>query len=538
MADRDRPRNLEVLVFAPIGRDTALTVGLLERFSIVCRACRSIREVCDAVRDGAGAVLLTEEALADPYVPELASTLDAQPAWSGISVLLFMGDERMQLARKTLRTLETLGNVTLLDRPIRSATVVSMVRAALRARERQYELRDVLVALYAARRDAEEASRLKDEFLATLSHELRTPLNAVLGWVAMLRRSPYDEARGAKALEIIERNAQAQAQLISDVLDVSRMITGRIRLVLEPVALPPLLADAIESVRPAVEAKGIDVCLQPAVELPIVNGDSERLRQVFWNLLSNAVKFTPHGGRIDVTIRRIDSSLDVAVSDTGVGLSAEFLPHAFERFRQADQSLTRTHGGLGLGLAIVRHLVEMHGGHVAAESEGPGKGATFRVHLPIAAVVASPMDVSPSAPSAGLRGSTPEWPDFGERLILVVDDDATTRELLTAVLARCHARAIAVGSAQEALGRLEGEVPALILADIGMPQEDGLAMIRRIRQRPADRGGLVKSIALSAYARAEDRSAALTAGFDDFITKPVMPADLLRAVNRWLVAVR
>jgi signal transduction histidine kinase len=326
---------------------------------------------------------MTEEALSDAHIDALAAMLADQPRWSDISVLLFAGDIRGESALRILRKLEVLRNVTLLDRPVRIAAVISAVQAAIRGRQRQYELRDVLVALEAARADAERANRVKDEFLATLSHELSTPLNAILGWVSMLRQSRVDAQEVPRILEIIERNALVQTQLVTDVLDVSRMITGHTRLQLSTQALPRILADAVESVRPAAEARGVALFVD-AIDDAVINADPQRLQQVFWNLLSNAVKFTPSGGRVTLTLRRLDRFVDVAIADTGIGLSTDFLPFAFERFRQADQTFTRSHGGLGLGLAIVKHLVELHGGEVSAASPGVGSGATFRVRLPIA----------------------------------------------------------------------------------------------------------------------------------------------------------
>jgi signal transduction histidine kinase len=381
------PTDLRVLIFAPVGRDGALTIELLERADQPSHLCRSVLEMCEAMGAGAGAILMTEEALSDTNIDALAATLADQPAWSDISVLLFAGDIRGEAASRTLRKLEVLRNVTLLDRPMRIAAVISTVQAAIRSRRRQYELRDVLVALQAARTDAERANRVKDEFLATLSHELRTPLNTVLGWVSMLRQSRVDAREVPRVLDIIARNANTQAQLIADVLDVSRMITGQTRLQLTPQPLPRILADAVGSVRPTAEARGVTLlvdAMDQMDQVPLVNADSHRLQQVFWNLLSNAVKFTPSGGRVDVTMRRVDLFVDIAITDTGIGLSSEFLPFAFERFRQADQTFTRSHGGLGLGLAIVKHLVEMHGGEVSAASPGVGSGATFRVRLPLA----------------------------------------------------------------------------------------------------------------------------------------------------------
>jgi signal transduction histidine kinase/CheY-like chemotaxis protein len=542
MATED-PLDLRVLILAPIGRDGALTAQLLGQADVDCHVCGSAPELCAEMRRGAGAVVLTEEALTDPRIDELSATLHTQPPWSDISLLLFAGDDRSQATMRTLRTLEVLRNVTLLDRPIRVTAVISTVRAALRGRRRQYELRDVLVALEASRRDAERsrdeaqsANRLKDEFLATLSHELRTPLNAILGWVSLLRDNRVEAARVPRVLDIVARNAQSQAQLISDVLDVSRVITGRLRLRLQPVVVSRLVRDAMDTVRPAADAKGITLDLTVEGEAPRMNGDAERLRQVFWNLLSNAVKFTPAGGRVQATIDRRDSQIRVTIADTGMGIPSEFLPYAFERFRQADQSFTRPHGGLGLGLAIVKHLIETHGGEVSVASEGAGLGATFCVQLPVggaqALAVAEPeADVAPQADPLSEVAA-----EFYGQVVLVVDDDPTTRDLLATLLTDRGARVATVESAAAALEWLDAHVPALMVADIGMPGQDGLSLMRAIRRRPPNKGGAVPSVALSAFARAEDKRAALAAGFDDYLTKPALPADVLGTLARLLTA--
>ncbi|MEO5819790.1 MAG: ATP-binding protein [Vicinamibacteraceae bacterium] len=534
-----------VLILAPIGRDGLLTSQLLGKADVPCHVCGSAQELCAEIRRGAGAVVLTEEALADPRIDELSDTLHNQPAWSDISLLLFAGDDRSQATLRTLRTLEVLRNVTLLDRPIRVTAVTSTVCAALRGRQRQYQLRDVLLALEASRGDAErsrdesqQANRLKDEFLATLSHELRTPLNAILGWVSLMRDNRVEAARIPRVLEIVARNAQSQAQLISDVLDVSRVITGRLRLRLQPVVVSRLVRDAMDTVRPAADAKGITLDLTVDGEAPRMNGDAERLRQVFWNLLSNAVKFTPAGGRVDATIDRVDSQVRVTIADSGMGIAGEFLPHAFERFRQADQSFTRSHGGLGLGLAIVKHLVETHGGEVSVSSDGAGLGATFRVQLPVGGAqalgVAEPeADVVPPADREAEAA-----PEFDGCRVLVVDDDPITCELLATLLSDRGARVATADSAAVALEWLDTNLPAIVIADVGMPGQDGLSLMRAIRRRSPQQGGDVPSVALSAFAREEDKRAALAAGFDDYLTKPALPADILGALTRLLAAPR
>src|SRR5215470_6022659 len=308
-----------VLIFAPIGRDANLTADLLSRAGITCQICHSMNDVCIELARSAGAILLTEEALGDPRLDDLAEALTAQPPWSDISVLLFAGSDRSQASLRTLHKLEVLRNVTLLDRPIRTAAVISTVRAALRGRQRQYELRDTLVALQRARLEAEHANRLKDEFLATVSHELRTPLNAILGWVAMLRQARFEPTRVASILEIVERNAKAQAQLIADVLDISRMISGRVKLEVTPVSLARVICDAVDSIRPGAAARGIELHLE-VDEGPVANADPDRLQQVLWNLLSNACKFTPEGGRIDVALTNDDATARIVVEDNGKGI--------------------------------------------------------------------------------------------------------------------------------------------------------------------------------------------------------------------------
>jgi len=382
MAERDLI-DRRTLVHAPVGRDAVLTQDVLKRADLPCHICGDIADLCEELEQGAGAIILTEEVLDRPGLRHLTSQLDLQPAWSDVPVLLFAGGEQARASLRTLQTLELLRNVTLLDRPMRLAALVSTLRAALRARERQYELRDVLMALRAARDEAERANRLKDEFLATLSHELRTPLNAILGWVSMLQTGQAPVDRLPHALGVIRRNADLQAQIVADVLDMSRIITGRMQLAIEPLDLAAIIASAVETVRPAADAKELTIGVDVEEGMPRIHGDGARLQQILWNLLSNAVKFTPPGGRIAVNARRGAMGVLLAVADTGAGLDADFLPYAFDRFRQGDQSFTRTQGGLGLGLAIVKHLVELHGGQVTAYSEGPNTGATFVVELPV-----------------------------------------------------------------------------------------------------------------------------------------------------------
>lgn len=389
---------------------------------------------------------------------------------------------------------------------------------------------DLLVREQEARAEAEAANRAKDEFLATLSHELRTPLNAILGWVTLLRGGQLDAATAAQAMETVERNTRMQSQLINDILDVSRIITGKLPLDARSVDLVPVIEDALSTIRPAAQAKNIDVQVAVDPATGPVSGDANRLQQVVWNLLSNAIKFTPKGGRVNVTLRRVDSLAEITVSDNGQGISPEFLPHVFERFSQADAAITRMFGGLGLGLAIVRHLVELHGGTVHAASDGSGQGATLTVCLPLLAVHAPDLD---GIRVAGFVQAAPAGdllPGNLENLrVLVVDDEADARALVTAVLQMQGAETRAAASVTEALTLLTEWPPNLLLSDIGMPGEDGYSLMRKIRAMDSP-AAIMPAIALTAYASPDDRERALAAGFQQHISKPVDPQVLTTTV--------
>ncbi|MGF2037836.1 MAG: PAS domain S-box protein [Nostoc sp. CmiVER01] len=397
-------------------------------------------------------------------------------------------------------------------------------------KQAEQEREQLLKREQTARADAEAANRMKDEFLATLSHELRTPLNAVLGWAQLLRNRKFDETTTARALETIERNTKSLAQLIEDVLDVSRIIRGTLHLNIHRVKLVPLVEAAIDTVYPAAQAKEISINCKFDPEVGVVVGDGNRLQQVVWNLLSNAVKFTPKGGRIDVQLERIESSVQIRVSDTGVGIAAEFLCHVFERFYQQDSSITRSHGGLGLGLAIVRHLVELHGGTVSAESPGIGQGATFIVNLPMKAVYVDANTAEQLSPVGDTQDTNNYLPKLDDLRVLIVDDEADARHLLTTILGQYGAQVMAAPSASDALLALQEFRPHILVSDIGMPQEDGYTLIRQIRALPADQGGRIPAVALTAYARAEDRTQALLAGFQLHVPKPVNPGELAAVI--------
>jgi signal transduction histidine kinase len=384
-----------------------------------------------------------------------------------------------------------------------------------------------------ARADAEQASRARDEFVATVSHELRTPLNAVLGWARLLRLGKLDAAGAARAIETIERSAAAQAQTVDDVLDVSRILRGELRLDVRTVDLIPVVEAAVDAVRTAAAARRIVLAMSLSARAGQVAGDQGRLQQVVWNLLSNAVKFTPNGGRVEVRLDREGEDVAIAVRDTGVGIDPSFAPHLFERFRQADSSSTRAHGGLGLGLALVRHLVEAHGGSVRAESEGRGRGATFVVRLPSAAPRRA--QGVPAAPRAAVPLSAEgPWPLAGlSRLrVLVVDDDPDSREVVREVLEQAGAVVAVAGSAPEALRAIAERPPDVLLSDLGMPGEDGYQLMRRVRALDPVAGGSVPAAALTAYTQAENRRAAQEAGFQGYLSKPIDPAELTAAVAR------
>ncbi|HVF55053.1 MAG TPA: ATP-binding protein [Pyrinomonadaceae bacterium] len=535
-----------VLILAPTGRDAALTGKYLAEAGISVEPCAGIENLCLKISEGAGAVLISEEALTREAVECLTDELKRQPPWADLPLVVLTGGE--ETAPASLRTLNRLGdacNMTLVERPTRVITLLSAVRSALRARRRQYEVRALLEEetrsreertrlldeAVRAREQAEAANRAKDVFLATLSHELRTPLTAVLGWARMIRNLEMDDHTARHGLLVIERNAESQNQLIQDLLDVSRIVTGKLRLEVKPMELVPIVRAAIESVQQVAEAKAIRLDAAFETDSALVTGDAERLQQVVWNLLSNAIKFTPKEGHVEVKLEHHGSDVRIKVSDTGEGIAPEFLPHVFERFRQADGSTTRRHGGLGLGLAVVRHLIEQHGGSVSAESEGEGKGATFIVDLPIIAVrprAAEGRDEEEDA--SGVSPQTGGSESLDGVRVLVVDDQSDARELLSMVLNYAGAEVSTAGSAEEALQLLKRVKPDVLVSDIGMPEQDGFALIGRVRSLSAEQGGQVRAIALTAYVTEEERQRSLDAGFERHINKPVEPSELIAAV--------
>jgi signal transduction histidine kinase/ActR/RegA family two-component response regulator len=397
-----------------------------------------------------------------------------------------------------------------------------MLEKEIAERRRAEEYREaLLVSERAARSEAERATKLKDEFVATLSHELRTPLNAIVGWASILRMDRRGETI-TQGVEVIERNAKLQAQMIEELLDMSRIISGKLLFELEPTDLAELVEAAVAAVRPTADAKG--VLLNTTVSrCRNVNADAARLQQVTWNLLTNALKFTPRGGRVNIALREIEGQVEMTVSDTGQGIKPEFLPFVFDRFRQADASTTRRHGGLGLGLSIVKSLVELHGGSVEVDSPGEGRGATFTVRLPAPTL---PQETLVSLPAPESH-STPEL--AGLR-ILVVDDEDDARTLARRVLEERGAQVITVSSAAEAMASVgDNNPPNVLVSDIGMPEQDGYDLIKQMRALPGD-AGRVPAVALTALARAEDRKRALSAGYQKHVSKPVDPAELVSVI--------
>ncbi len=426
--------------------------------------------------------------------------------------------------RKDGRVVWTLTSVGLLKdpqgRPRQFVGVIEDITARKRAEDGER----------AARAEAERMSELKDEFLATLSHELRTPLGAILGWAQVIAARPMEGEELLRAVQVIERNARAQTRLIEDLLDMSRITSGKVRLDVQPVEPAAFIEAALETVRPGADAKRIrlEQVLDP--KAGPISGDPGRLQQVIWNLLSNAIKFTPAGGKVQVVLARVNSHIEISISDSGIGIRPEFLPHVFDRFRQADGSTTRRHGGLGLGLAIAKHLVELHGGSLKAHSAGESRGATFIVDLPLTAVHRAQPAPERAHPGSAAQAPPPATlPDLRGLTVLAVDDQPDARDLLKRVLEDAGARVLTAASVQEALALVKREKPHVLVSDIGLPEADGYDLIRELRALGPGRGD-IPAIALTAFARSEDRTKVLRAGFRMHVSKPVEPAELCVAV--------
>ncbi len=527
-----------VLIFAPVGKDAGSIAAVLAIEKVSTCICSSAGEVCRECAAGASVLLITEEVLSGRDSGEITRTLESQPPWSDLPVIVLTSGGEEARADLRTRRLKSIGNVSLLERPLRAITLVSAVKVARRNRSRQYQTRELLDEQMRGREEAERLNRLKDDFLTTLSHELRTPLTPLLGWTKLLLKGSLSTEESHHALTIIERNVKAQGQLIDDLLDISRVVTGKMRLNVCSVNLCRVVEAAVDVVRPAMDAKRLNLELRLPTEPVFVYGDGDRLQQVFWNLLTNALKFTPAHGTITV---EIESSGEVAVArvkDTGIGIAREFLPRLFERFSQADSAFTRSYNGLGIGLSLVRSLLELHGGTVVGDSAGQNKGATFSVTLPLRQ---SPRAYTQAEPlhTHDVADETRKVPELHGIRVLIVDDEADSRELLKVALSQSGADVVAAGSVREAMQKFRHKPPHILVSDLGMPGEDGFDLIRQIRALEksdlahtlnADPRAPVPAIALTAYARDEDRSRCLASGFHKHIAKPIEPASLISAV--------
>jgi signal transduction histidine kinase/ActR/RegA family two-component response regulator len=508
-------REDRILVLAPWGRDAQVIATLLERDGLLAEVAGSVDELCRMIGEDAAVVVLTEETIATAEARAmLLEAFAAQPPWSELPlVALTSGGIVTREGMALVSHLTPHVNVTLLERPLRTATLVAAVRAALRARRRQYDVRALLEQEQESRAEAEAASRRKDALLAMLAHELRNPLSAVRHAVMVAR---LDESRRGSALEIAQRQTTQLVHLVDDLVDVARITQGKIKLRREPVTLGMLLERTIEATRSVIEERGHALMLGPVPSL-VLEGDPTRLEQVFVNLVTNAAKYTPPGGTIRITADVDGGELVLRVRDNGVGIAPDVLPHVFDLFAQADRTLDRAQGGLGIGLTVARQLVELHGGRIEASSEGPSRGAEFAVWLPAIPAVLRPADATAATPRAGKR-------------VLVVEDNFDAAESLKMVLELSGHDVRVVHDGIAALAAVDDQMPEIMLVDIGLPGMDGYEVARRLRQLPAVRRFFL--IALTGYGREEDRQRALEAGFDHHFTKPVNVDSLEGLIDR------
>jgi signal transduction histidine kinase/ActR/RegA family two-component response regulator len=526
-------RPTRVLILAPLGRDADVLCRALSGAGVECVGCADASSLVSGIREGAGALLLTEEALTPPAVSAVEEVLRSQAPWSELPLIILASGARLTPdGSEGIAALRRAGNVILVERPASALALLTTVQSALRARLRQYEERDLAGREHAARlraeeamREAERANRVKDEFLATVSHELRTPLSAILLWAKMLGNGRMEDADRGPAVEAIRRAAGSQKQLIDDLLDMNRMVSGKLRLEIRDTDLARVVAEGLDAVRPVAGEKGVALDRR-GVDGPCpVRADPDRLQQVVWNLLNNAVKFTPAGGRVDVTLGRTDgSAVAIQVRDTGRGIASEFLPHVFDRFRQADASMTRRHGGLGLGLSLVRELVELHGGSVRAESAGPDRGSRFTVALPAAAGEGARRQTGDLEPAAGEPCAERDCN------VLLVEDAPDTLEMLKVAFESRGYTVAACATPEEALRVAESGRFDIIVSDIGLPRIDGYELIARLRGLPHLRE--TPALALTGYAAQRDAEAALAAGFGAHVPKPVDPAELAERMDQ------
>ena len=539
MQHLDKDKRL-VLILAPRGRDAAVIEQALAPLEARFLCCADLGRLTENLCEEATAAILTEESLQHAALPALQAWIGNQPPWSDFPFVVLANRQVGRRSPEAIAALASLGNDLLLERPLNADTLIKGVSAAMRSRRRQYEARGQLQQYEAiglenrrlyeserqARAEAEAANRAKDEFLATLSHELRTPLSAILGWTHVLQQRRSELGDLARGVDTIQRNAMSQARLIEDLLDMSRIVAGKVHLEVQTVVPAMLVDQVLASLLPAAQARNIEMLTDLEAAMTPVSGDAQRLLQVFRNLLVNALKFTPDGGRVAVEAVADGADLVVRISDNGAGIAAEFLPHVFERFRQADGSTTRSQGGLGLGLAIVRRLVELHGGTVAAFSDGLGKGATFEVRLPLAA--AEPDGDAASLAWRHARAAVPPGESAVAGLrILHVEDDPDGRDMIEQLLRDHGAQVTAVSSAEEALHALREHEFDVLVSDIGMPLLDGYELLRRVRAG----GNPIAAIALTAFARPEDKAKAAEVGYVLHVSKPVDPGTLIEAIR-------
>jgi len=531
----DKDKRL-ALILAPRGRDAAVIEQVLAPLETRFKRCANLTELTRCLCDAATMAIVTEEALRDEGLRSLQAWIEHQPPWSDFPFVVLASREA---TRRSPEALAGLGNDVLLERPLSADTLIKAVSAAMRSRRRQYEAREQLQQyeqiglenrrLYEsesrARSEAEAANRAKDEFLATLSHELRTPLSAILGWTYVLQQRRSELGDLARGIDTIQRNALSQARLIEDLLDMSRIVAGKVSLEVQTVVPAMAIDQVVASLLPTAQAKNIEIRTDLEAAMTPISGDAQRLQQVFRNLLVNALKFTPPGGRVEVRTAVREAQLLVTISDNGAGIAPDFLPHVFERFRQADGSTTRSQGGLGLGLAIVQRLVDLHGGTVSAASEGIGKGATFEVRLPL--VGSDPSGTGTSAPMGDYPAlaSSQDAPIAGLQ-VLLVEDDPDGREMVERLLRDNGAQVTAVESAEHALWALRERDLDVMISDIAMPRVDGYELLARARQE----GFGLPAVALTAFARPEDKARALEVGYSSHVSKPVEPMALINVV--------
>jgi hypothetical protein len=511
-----------ILVLAPLGRDAEVLSRLLTDSGLTVAACRDPAELMAGMKTGFAAVLIAAEALTPETVAALQVTLAQQPPWSDAQLLLLTNSRQLVgEGSQAIAALRSQTNVIVLERPARALTLVTAVQSALRTRLRQYQMRDLMERECAARRQAEAATKLKDEFLATVSHEMRNPLDAILLWSQLLDSGRLTPAETSNAIRVIERSAKAQSKLIEDLLDISRMVFGKLQLELRECALTPVVLAAVDMLRPRTEAKRQNLTTTIDPDVGIVLADPQRLQQIICNILSNAIKFTPDHGKIEIALRSTETHAVIQIRDTGKGIPPDFLPYVFERFRQSDVGTTRMEGGLGLGMAIAKRLVELHGGTIEVESAGEGQGTTFTLRLP---QVSDQNDSSlPSAnPLTGIR-------------ILLVEDEPDTRLAMTYTLEKAGADVTAVGSAADAIAAVSASKNDrrydVLLCDIGMPGEDGYSLLAKLRLLENLEGiAPLPAIAVTSYVQEADRARAEAVGFDATLDKPVQLRTMLTTI--------